>query len=210
MDNNLIGRKFYDLTVVEKIYINNISFWKCKCSCGNFKNVKTTDLKRGHVKSCGCKFKGKTKKNTHNNRIYNIWYNMKRRCYKENYKDYKNYGLRGIIICDEWLEDFMNFYVWSIKNGYKDNLTIDRIDVNGNYEPSNCRWIPLEEQLHNQRKNLLYYYKGENKCLSELCLKYKMPYTTVRARLKKGKTIQQALEEPIDKTKRNKKTKRKE
>lgn len=210
MNNNLIGKKFNNLMVVEKVYINNKSWWKCKCDCGNFKNVKTSDLKRGHVKSCGCIFNGKKIKNTHNNRIYNIWYNMKRRCYQKEDKNYKNYGKRGIRIRADWLNDFSNFYEWAINNGYEENLTIERIDVNGNYEPNNCKWITLEKQLCNQRRNVFYCYKGETKCLSELCKEHKMPYTTVRARLLSGKTIQQALEIPIDKTKRNKNYKRKE
>lgn len=147
----------------------------------------------------------RVKISTHNNRIYNIWYNIKRRCLNPNNKDYKNYGARGIKICDEWVNSFMNFYNWSINNGYNDNLTIDRIDYNGNYEPSNCRWITMEEQHNNCRTNIIYNIDGVKGTLTQLCRIYNMPYTTVRARLLKEYDISMALKKPIDLSKSHKK-----
>lgn len=103
----------------------------------------------------------------HGTRIYSIFSDMKTRCYNKNYKKYKNYGGRGIKICDEWLNDFQSFYSWAMSNGYKDNLTIDRIDVNGNYEPSNCRWITIEEQQNNRRETIRVTYKNVTRTLSQ-------------------------------------------
>lgn len=96
-------------------------------------------------------------------RIYIIHKGMKQRCYDKNYRKYKNYGGRGITICDEWLDDFGAFYDWAMNNGYRDDLTIDRIDANGNYEPSNCRWITNVEQQNNKTNNVLLTYNGETK-----------------------------------------------
>jgi len=100
-------------------------------------------------------------------RLYNIWTHMKDRCYNSNYFQYYLYGGRGIKICKEWQNDFMGFYNWAIKNGYDDKLTLDRINVNGNYQPNNCRWITRAEQTRNQRNNINITYMGETHCLSE-------------------------------------------
>lgn len=100
-------------------------------------------------------------------RIYKIYKHMRDRCYNKNYFQYYLYGGRGIIICDEWLNDFVTFYEWAIDNGYNDDLTIDRINTNGNYEPSNCSWVTIAEQNRNQRKNINITYQGETHCLSE-------------------------------------------
>ena len=143
-------------------------------------------------------------------RINNIYHNMKNRCNNpKNYK-YKNYGKRGIKVCMDWENSFLSFYNWAINNGYDETLTLDRIDVNGNYEPSNCRWIPLEKQFYNKTDNVYYIVNGEKKCLSELCKEYNIPYQTVRKRLERGKDIITALTTPIDIKKRNKLYKRKE
>ena len=137
-------------------------------------------------------------------RINNIYHNMKNRCNNSKNYRYKNYGGRGIRVCDEWQNNFLSFYEWSVKNGYNDNLTLDRIDVNGNYEPNNCRWISLEEQFYNKTDNIYYVVNEKRKCLSELCKEYNMPYHTVRKRLERGKNIIEALTTPINVKKRNK------
>ena len=118
---------------------------------------------------------------------------MKERCNNKNNKSYKNYGGRGIKVCKEWSENFMSFYNWSINNGYKEGLTIDRINNDGNYEPSNCRWITRKEQNRNYRKNHLLTYKGETLCLADIADKYGINRGTLLYRLKKGKTIEEAL-----------------
>lgn len=137
----------------------------------------------------------------HNNRLYNIWYNMKRRCTDINSKDYKNYGAKGIKVCEDWENDFMNFYNWSINNGYRDNLTIDRINNKDDYKPSNCRWVTIKEQHRNYSQNRKYTINGETKCLTEWCELYRINYTTVINRLKNNLTIEDSLTKPIDKSK---------
>lgn len=136
-------------------------------------------------------------------RLNNIYHSMKNRCNNPNNYKYKNYGARGIKVCDEWSQDFANFYNWAINNGYNDTLTIDRINVNGDYEPKNCQWITLREQFYNKTDNVYYIVDGERKCLSQLCKEYSMPYQTVRKRLDRGKNIEYALKTPINKKYRN-------
>lgn len=136
-----------------------------------------------------------TKHNKYNSRIYRIWRGMKDRCYNINSKDYKNYGGRGIVVCDEWLNDFMSFYNWSMNNGYDDSLTIDRIDVNGNYEPSNCRWVTQKQQQRNRRNNKLFTYNGEVHYLSEWCELLHLNQNTIYNRINNlNYSIERALE----------------
>lgn len=130
-----------------------------------------------------------------NTRIHRIWHSMYCRCYYKTTNQYKNYGGRGIKVCDEWkhLEGFIKFYNWAMQNGYKDNLTLDRIDVNGNYEPNNCRWITKKEQSNNRTNNVLYEFNGETKTSKQWCDQYGICQTTFIDRLKRGWTLEQAL-----------------
>lgn len=206
---DLIGQRFGRLVVIEKSEKRDSGgnvFWLCKCDCGKDTLVSTHSLKIGHCKSCGCykidvnREQGKrcfTKHGKKYTRIYNIWCSMKQRCYGKNVKSYKYYGARGITICDEWKNDFMSFYNWAMNNGYQDNLTIDRINVNGNYEPSNCRWVTAYEQANNKRSNHVIIYNGVEmtvKQLSELC---DIQYHTLLGRLLKGWTVDRAVNQPI-------------
>lgn len=138
----------------------------------------------------------------HDNRVYRIWHNMNDRCFNKNAKDYKNYGKKGIIVCEEWKNDFMNFYNWAIENGYNDTLTIDRINNKGNYEPQNCRWATMKEQHRNYSQNRFYTINGETKCLTEWCEIYNINYNTVISRIDKWKMdILEALTKKVDKNK---------
>lgn len=125
-------------------------------------------------------------------RLYKIYTGIKERCYNKNSKKYKNYGGRGIIICEEWLK-YKSFYEWAKSNGYKENLTIDRIDVNGNYEPQNCRWATMKEQANNKRNNFYIMYENQKYTLQELADKYKINRTTLKCRLERGIPIKIAL-----------------
>lgn len=137
----------------------------------------------------------------HNNRLYNIWYNMNRRCFNKNAKDYKNYGAKGIKVYKNWKEDFYNFYEWAINNNYNKNLTLDRIDNNKDYCPENCRWVTLKEQHRNYSQNRNYIINKEKKCLTEWCELYNIKFTTVIYRLNKGMDIVEALTKPINNNK---------
>ena len=151
-----------------------------------------------------------------NSRLNHIYNDMKKRCYKPYCKAYKWYGARGIIICEEWLNQekavianrynttkgFLNFRKWALENGYADNLTLDRIDVNKGYSPENCRWTTYKEQVNNTRRNHLLTYKGETKTMQQWCDIFHLNKSTVRHRLKYGWSIEKALTTPaIKKTK---------
>src|SRR5699024_6277604 len=103
-----------------------------------------------------------------NKRLYKVYESMKQRCLNPNNDSYHHYGGRGITICEKWVKDYSNFYKWATSNGYRDNLTIDRIDVNGNYTPSNCRWVGWEEQSTNKRNTIRVRVNGEELTIQEL------------------------------------------
>lgn len=193
---NLIGQKFGRLTVIERNGSNKRSQanWLCLCDCGKKITVLGARLRNGTTKSCGClreTIKRKSKKGINirhglsQTRLYAIWSSMKRRCYKEKEPMYKYYGARGIKICDEWKNSFIDFYNWSMSNGYNDNLSIDRINNNGNYEPTNCRWATIQEQCNNRRSNYIVEYNGEKHTITEIHNKTKIDRRTIKSRIKK-------------------------
>lgn len=182
---DLTGQKFGRLTVLRvSKREQHDTYWLCKCDCGNIKEVRSRDLRNNVTKSCGCLHKEcitKHKKCGH--RLYTIWQGMKNRCYNTRAEPYQNYGDRGIIVCDEWKSDFMTFYNWAINNGYRDNLTIDRVDNNKNYSPDNCRWTNSKMQNRNTRHIRNITINNETQCLSELCEILNIKRGTVYARL---------------------------
>lgn len=123
--------------------------------------------------SCKCKHVA-----THNKRLYSIWVNMKTRCYNKNSPSYKHYGEKGIKICNEWLNNFEPFFEWASNNGYEDNLTIDRVDYNGDYCPENCRWVTVEEQARNKSNNIVFTINGEQKVFRQICIENNIGYKT--------------------------------
>ena len=177
--HNLEGQRFGRLVVLELVGTDKRRnrVWKCKCDCGNIVNVQGSYLtSHHHTQSCGCLMRETTSKTmtTHGKtgtRLYMVWKGMNARCRNPNHITYHNYGGRGIKVCDEWL-DFSVFEKWALENGYDETAkrgkcTIDRIDVNGDYEPSNCRWVDQKTQMNNcrprKRKNSFLRGKEETK-----------------------------------------------
>ena len=202
---DLTGRKFGRLTEV-KIVAHGPTKWECSCECGNATVVRSEDLKNGKVVSCGCFAKEVSgtqnyKHGKSNSRIFRIWANMLTRCHNSNSPSYANYGARGITVCEEWMDKengFINFYNWTISHGYSEKLTLDRINVNGNYEPSNCRWATPKEQMNNMRRNRIIEYNGEKLTLKQTAEKYNMQEATIRHRLNKGWSVKDAIEKPLE------------
>ena len=193
--NDLTGKTFGRWTVLEKSEkIGRIQTYLCKCQCGNTAKVPHSNLTRGKSTSCGCfqkelaskRFKKHGMRNT---RLYSIYANMKARCYNEKNKRYKDYGGRNILMCKEWYESFETFKDWALANGYQDDLSIDRINVDGNYAPSNCRWATQEQQDNNQRKTILIEISGKKMSLKQWTNLMGWKYGTYSARNRKGKTV---------------------
>lgn len=204
---DLSNKKFGRLTVISRTKSKNKrARWICKCDCGNEKVVYSTDLIKGAVKSCGClvkeiRQKGNPKHNLYRTRIYKIWQGMKNRCYCKSHIAYHKYGGKGISVCQEWLNSIDKFYEWAINNGYKEHLSIDRIDNSGNYEPSNCRWATRIQQQNNTNFNVRYIYNGEELTIPQLSRKYNINKSTLYHRIKKNNDVVCAIEKPIDKSK---------
>lgn len=171
----LIGLRFGRLSVKKRLENNkhNQSMWWCKCDCGKELKVRGSNLTSGTSNSCGCYQKDKVKevKYKHgksDSRLFRIWAQMKDRCSNSNGKQFKDYGGRGISVCDEWLNNFSAFQKWAEDNGYNDDLTIDRIDNDGIYEPGNCRWCTRKEQSNNTRRNRKITYNGISYNISQI------------------------------------------
>lgn len=185
---DLTGQTFGKLTVIERAddYTDKNGekhvCWKCKCLCGNECIVRGHSLRNGHTKSCGCAIvEAATKHGMHGTRIYNTYKNMLDRCYNKNNDHYMDYGGRGIKVCNAWRGEngFINFYNWAMANGYTDELSIDRINVNGNYEPNNCRWADSKMQANNKRNTIYIEYNGETHTISEWSTITGIPYATI-------------------------------
>ena len=209
---DLTSQRFGKLVVIEQNGYKSFPcgsrkvLWKCKCDCGNTTIVTSNELSTGHVKSCGCLQKETSSVNGKKNkkhgmadsRIYYIWSSMKARCNNPNLKAYHNYGGRGITVCDEWKDNFEAFKEWALKNGYSDDLTIERKDVDGNYCPENCCWITLSEQGKNRRNSLRFIdIDGNEKLVSEVAEKNNIPMYTVRLRVNRGWDVEKAVTTPI-------------
>ena len=161
-----IGNKYGFLTVVSFSHYDSkkhAHFWNCKCDCGNMTVKNGNSLRRKEATSCGCKkikrFIGNKLRETHSGsytRLYQTWHGMKSRCYRKTDVAYERYGGRGIKVCEEWQNDFETFRDWALQNGYSDTLSIDRIDNDGNYEPSNCQFITLAENTKKANKGKSY------------------------------------------------------
>jgi len=185
---DLSGTQHGKLRVIRRI---GGSRFECQCDCGKITCVQSDNLKNGHTKSCGCLRKlGNNKRHgLHKSRLYNVFMTMKSRCYNKNCKEYRLYGARGIGICDQWINDVSKFADWANANGYKQGLAIDRIDVDGNYEPSNCRFVTPTENARNRRNNVKW--KGET--ASQASERLGGGKMLVAGRVRKGWSMQRAF-----------------
>ena len=196
---DLTGQRFGRLVVIKEAGRSSDGRvrWLCKCDCGNYTSTPSTKtLRNGTCRSCGCIERERPNKQTHgksNTKLFAVWNAMKQRCYNPNNRSYKNYGGRGITVCQEWKEDFQTFYDWAIANGYKKGLEIDRIDVNGNYEPDNCRWTNSKKNNNNRRNNVKIKIGREEHTVAEWSEITGIPRSTILERFRSGKPLEEIL-----------------
>jgi hypothetical protein len=207
---DITGERYGRLTVLKYSHTEEgKAMWFCACECGEKTIIQGNLLRNGHTKSCGClrleileatrTSHGLCNKEP---RLYEIWNGIKARCNRKNHRAYEDYGGRGIKVCPEWNNDFKDFCEWAMKNGYEEDLSIDRIEVNGDYEPSNCRWTTVQEQSRNRRSNVKIEINGEIKTITEWSEISGISYSTLRNRWKKGWPTDQ-LFTPVKKNKWN-------
>ena len=192
--NDLTGRRFGRLSVIGLDYIDSAknTRWYCKCDCGNSVSVRSHGLVSGGTKSCGC-YKREVacfvsrKSNTvhgltNKHKLYGVWKNIRQRCTNPNNPSYKNYGGRGISMSEEW-DEYPIFLEWAMENGYKEGLTIERIDNDGDYSPDNCTFVDNVKQQRNRRKTIMLTYRGETRALSEWCEQFGLKLKTCYGRM---------------------------
>ena len=211
---DLTGQRFGKLTVIKMVgqdkHRNVI--WRCRCDCGNMHEVVSRALVSGNCKSCGCLGHGKFRNKRDEfhggskERLYRIWGCMLNRCYDPNRKEYPHYGGRGISVCDEWRNSYAAFRSWALANGYDSRksgyqCSLDRIDVDGNYEPSNCRWISMKEQAWNKQNTTWLNYRGKLITYGEAEKIGGIVSATIRGRIERGWTVERAIEQPVRKFK---------
>lgn len=199
-----IGEKYGRLTVLD----NTQGCYKilCKCDCGVIKTYQSGNLKSGATRSCGClkNLGNNLKHGDRHTRLYKIWKAMRERCNTKSCSAYKNYGARGIKVCSEW-NDYLTFKEWALSSGYTDELTIDRINVNDNYEPSNCRWATYKNQANNTRHNHFVTFNNETKTISEWADILGVKPHLILNRIRRGWSVEDALFLPANSTKSYKK-----
>ena len=185
---DLTGFRFGRWTVVE---YKGKSQWLCKCDCGTVKVVRATHLRSGASKSCGCYGKEKlTIRNTthggNKTSLHYHWLDIKKRCSNPKFRQFKDYGGRGIYVSEEWINNFPAFRDWSLANGYRKGLTIDRIDNDGPYAPWNCRWVDRVTQNNNKRSNHLLTVNGKTQSITKWSKEFGISESVIRGRLKRG------------------------
>ena len=207
--SDLTGKRFERLVVeaLSERKSGRKSYWICRCDCGNKKEVRSDSLMCGAIRSCGClkreaevvnfRIKNNHKRSSHP--VYKRWNAMMQRCYNSNTVAYKHYGARGIIVCEEW-HDIERFIEWAEKSGFDPNLTIDRIDVNGNYEPGNCRWITTQEQSYNKTNSVFHTWNGETLTTMQWVKRFDIPLSKAWGYRQNGVKFTDLIEQYATKT----------
>lgn len=211
---DITGQTFGRLTAIRfshQAEKSRAAYWLCRCSCGSLHTASGAQLRCGGVRSCGCSVKGKRGPVTHGlslgpdgkrSRLYSIWANMLSRCRNPNISSYRAYGARGITVCEEWT-DFPAFHAWATSNGYAADLSLDRIDNDGNYEPANCRWVTFERQNKHRRDTRYITFGGQTLPVSDWAVKLGLNVGTLRSQLGElGWDVERALTTPVGKGKR--------
>lgn len=201
---DLTGQTFGRLTVVlasDKRAADGGMIWTCLCECGTFSAVYTGNLRKGHTTSCGCVRDEKVASVnlTHgmsHTPEYKVWRAMLNRCCDPTNDQYFNYGGRGITVCDRWLNSFECFYA-DMGPRPGDEYSIDRRNNEDGYHPGNCQWVTLEEQHNNKRTNVYYFVNGQRKTVAQLSREHGIPETTLRLRLSRGMSAEQAINHPL-------------
>lgn len=203
------GQRFGRLVVSRLVEVgkNWVGVWECVCDCGQVVKVRSSNLTSGQIKSCGClKREATIRRNTSHGlsggektptKLYRIWLGMRRRCFSVRSDDYPHYGGRGITVCGEWA-DYAAFHAWAMASGYQSGRSIERNDVDGNYEPSNCRWATRREQALNKRNSRRITYNGQTLTTAEWAEATGIPHTALRMRLHRGWSVEKALTEPVE------------
>lgn len=202
------GNKINHLTAIRYVGKSKTgrAYYEWKCDCGNITIAQYSNVISGNTISCGCEgkkiIKKRNKKHGHSrSHLYKIYYHMRYRCYNPNKDNYKDYGGRGIYVCDEWMDPingFMNFYNWSMNNGYQKGLSIDRIDNDGPYAPWNCRWVTSKVQSNNTRSNHNITYKKYTYTISQWADICGLTQDAIIGRLKNGWDTEKILFTPLN------------
>lgn len=195
------GLRFHRFTTIREVEPSPIGHRRvlCRCDCGQERTVQLSNLRSGNSKSCGCFLREQVSRQfaTHRGsrtRLYGIWTKIIDRTCNPSVPCYKRYGGRGIVMCDEWRNSYAAFRDWAQVNGYHDDLTIERKDVNGNYEPDNCTWIPQGKQAWNRRTSLLVTIDGRTQCLAAWAEEFGVKYKAVWQLVSRGRTPEEALQ----------------
>jgi hypothetical protein len=215
---DIIGKKFNRLTVLEFVGTDKYGNTKflCECDCGNRKVLLGSKVKGGRTKSCGCLHSETARNNTKKHlsshtKLYSVYAHILSRCFCKTNKNYHNYGGRGITVCEEWADKekgFDKFKEWAYQNGYDENAkfgncTIDRINNDGNYEPSNCRWADIKTQANNKRQNHLITFNGKTQNVTQWATELGFTNSTLFNRIRKGWSVEETLTTSVKKYRRN-------
>lgn len=198
---DLSGKRFGRLEVIKYSHSDShrVPHYLCHCDCGKEKIISSQSLKKGLTVSCGCYHRENHRKHSMSQtRLFSIWHKMKERCYNENHVQYHRYGGRGITVCDEWKDNSKAFFDWALSSGYSKDLTLDRIDNDGNYSPDNCKWSTAKEQMNNRSNNRLITYYGKTHTLTEWSRIKGISPATIYNRLNAGWSIKKTFNTPID------------